>query len=157
LGAYAREKSSLFEAALRLPRANREARQMRDLALHLLDFVGLADRAEDDAGSVPHGQQRLMEIARALAGQPRLLLLDEPAAGLSMRELDTLGTLIHAIGGLGTTVLMVEHHLELISNVCPRVTVLNRGRVLVDGAPSEAFAHREVMEAYMGRASKALA
>ena len=158
LGAYAREQASLFEAALRLPRARREAKALRDLAMNLLDFVGLADRAEEEAGVLPHGQQRLMEIARALAGAPRMLLLDEPAAGLSLRELDALGALVHAIGGLGTSVLIVEHHLELIADVCPRVTVLNRGSALVEGAPKEVFAHPEVVAAYMGRASrKALA
>ena len=155
LGGYPGERANLIDVALRLPRGRREAARLRDIAMHLLDFVGLADRAGDRAGALPHGQQRLAEIARTLLSRPRLLLLDEPAAGLSMRELDTLGALIRAISALGTTILIVEHHLELIADVCQSVTVLNRGRILFVGTPAEAFAHPEVVEVYLGRASGA--
>jgi branched-chain amino acid transport system permease protein len=152
LGAYAEERVNLIDVALRLPRSRHEAAGFRDIAMHLLDFVGLADRADDRAGAIPHGQQRLLEVARTLVSRPRLLLLDEPAAGLSMRELETLGVLIRAISALGSTILIVEHHLELIADVCQSVTVLNRGRILFAGTPAEAFAHPEVVDAYMGRA-----
>ena len=157
LGAYAEERVNLIDVALRLPRARSEAAGFHDIAMHLLDFVGLADRANDRAGAVPHGQQRLLEVARTLVSRPRLLLLDEPAAGLSMRELETLGALIRAISALGTTIMIVEHHLELIADVCQSVTVLNHGRILFVGTPAEAFAHPEVIEAYLGRASGARA
>jgi branched-chain amino acid transport system permease protein len=123
--------------------------------LALLRFVGLAERAHDLAGDLPHGQQRLIEIARAMAGRPSLLLLDEPAAGLSMDELDRLGALIEAIVALGTTVLVVEHHLELIARISRSVTVLDRGKVLAAGTPDEVFSHPEVERAYMGRESSA--
>src|SRR6185437_16352157 len=119
-------------------------------ALRYLDFVGLADKAREPAGDLPHGQQRLAEIARALVGRPRLLLLDEPAAGLSLTELDKLGALIRSIADLGVTVVIVEHHLELVADICRRVTVLDRGNVLAEGAPDAVFADPAVIAAYMG-------
>jgi ABC-type branched-subunit amino acid transport system ATPase component len=154
LGSYAIQQASLAEIVLRLPRARREDGELRAVAMHYLRFVGLSDRAYDLAGDIPHGQQRLLEIARALIGRPRLLLLDEPAAGLSLTELDRLGELIREIAQLGTTVIIVEHHLELVGEICDAVTVLERGRVLAKGTPSQVFNHPEVMAAYMGRATK---
>jgi ABC-type branched-subunit amino acid transport system ATPase component len=150
LGAYAGERAGALEIALRLPRARREAAAFTAEALRYLDFVGLGERAEALAGELPHGQQRLAEIARALAGRPRLLLLDEPAAGLSLAELDRLGALVHAIRGLGTTVVIVEHHLELVASICREVTVLDRGEVLATGTPDQVFNHADVVRAYMG-------
>jgi ABC-type branched-subunit amino acid transport system ATPase component len=157
LGAYASERASIVEIALRLPRARREDAELRTIAMHFLTFVGLASRAYDLAGDIPHGQQRLLEIARVLIGRPRLLLLDEPAAGLSMVELDRLGELVRSIAKLGTTVVIVEHHLELVGEICDTVTVLERGRVLALGTPVEVFSNPEVMSAYMGRTAKELA
>lgn len=150
LGAYPRERATGLEVALRLPRARREARAIREEALASLDFVGLADHADLPAGEVPHGQQRLAEIARSLVGQPRVLLLDEPAAGLSLRELDLLGELIREIRRRDVTVILVEHHIDLITEICDRVLVLNRGAVLIEGSPSEVFSHPEVIAAYTG-------
>jgi branched-chain amino acid transport system permease protein len=102
------------------------------------------------AGELPHGQQRLAEIARALIGNPRLLLLDEPAAGLSMDELDRLAALIKSIVAQGTTIVIVEHHLDLVGAICESVAVLDRGTVLAQGTPGEVFAHPAVLSAYMG-------
>jgi ABC-type branched-subunit amino acid transport system ATPase component/ABC-type branched-subunit amino acid transport system permease subunit len=150
LGAFPAERQGALAAALRLPRARREQAASLDEAMRYLDFVGLGDRAMESAGELPHGQQRLAEIARALVGRPRLLLLDEPAAGLSLAELDRLGELVTAIGALGTTVVIVEHHLELVANICKSVTVLERGAVLASGTPAEVFSHDEVIAAYMG-------
>ena len=150
LGAYSTEKSSLFAVGLELPSARREAAERHTEAMEYLRFVGLHLRANDLASEIPHGQQRLAEIARALVGRPRLLLLDEPAAGLSMTELEGLEKLIHAIATLGTTVVIVEHHLELVSNLCPSVSVLEGGRILVEGSPKDVFADPRVMSAYMG-------
>ncbi|MES2529512.1 MAG: branched-chain amino acid ABC transporter ATP-binding protein/permease [Pseudomonadota bacterium] len=150
LGAYADEKASLAAIGLGLPAARREAAERRAEALRYLRFVGLDARANDEAGSVPHGQLRLVEIARALVGRPTLLLLDEPAAGLSLDELDGLGRLVQAIAALGTTVLIVEHHLELVANLCERVTVLAGGHVLAEGSPQAVFNDPRVMAAYMG-------
>lgn len=151
LGGFVSEHASAAEIALGLPRARSDRRHSTAAALSLLRFVGLSDRQHTLAGDLPHGQQRLVEIARALAGQPSLLLLDEPAAGLSMDELDRLGALIEAIVARGTTVLIVEHHLELIARISQSVTVLDRGRVLAAGTPAEVFGHPEVERAYMGR------
>ena len=109
LGGFVSERANAVEIALLLPRARRDRVDSTDAALDLLSFVGLAERANVLAGDLPHGQLRLVEIARALAGRPALLLLDEPAAGLSMTELDRLGALIDAIAKRGTTVLIVEH------------------------------------------------
>lgn len=150
LGAYPRERSTGLEVALRLPRARKEARLIREEALASLDFVGLADHAALPAGEVPHGQQRLAEIARSLVGQPQVLLLDEPAAGLSLRELDLLSELIREIRRRDITVILVEHHIDLITEICDRVLVLNRGAVLTEGVPADVFAHPEVIAAYTG-------
>lgn len=151
LGGFASERATAFEILFGLPRAQQDRRDGSAAAMTLLRFVGLADRAGNLAGDLPHGQQRLVEIARAMAGRPSLLLLDEPAAGLSMDELDRLGALIEAIAALGTTVLVVEHHLELIARISRSVTVLDRGRVLAAGTPQQVFSHPEVERAYMGR------
>ncbi|WP_395710773.1 ABC transporter permease subunit [Reyranella sp.] len=150
LGAFPAERQGVAAAALRLPLARREQAASLGDAMRYLDFVGLGDRAMEPAGELPHGQQRLAEIARALVGRPRLLLLDEPAAGLSLAELDRLAELVTAIGRLGTTIVIVEHHLELVANICSSVTVLERGAVLASGTPAEVFSHDAVIAAYMG-------
>lgn len=150
LGAYTAERATGIEIALRLPRARREQRELENRARRYLDFVGLAERSGSEAGDLSHGQQRLAEIARAMIGTPRLLLLDEPAAGLSLAELDRLGALIDAIRGLGVTVVIVEHRLELIASIASRCTVLDRGTVLARGTPAEVFSNPDVIRAYMG-------
>jgi ABC-type branched-subunit amino acid transport system permease subunit/ABC-type branched-subunit amino acid transport system ATPase component len=156
LGAYTRERANLLSIALRLPFARAEARGLREEALGFLHFVGVADRAETDASETPHGQQRLIEIARAMMGGARLILLDEPAAGLSMSELERLEKLIARICELGATIVIVEHHLDLVANIASHVTVLDRGTVLAAGKPTEVFKDERVMRAYMGeRALKA--
>lgn len=151
LGAFSDERSNLASIALGLPGARREAKERTAEAFRYLHFVGLHKRAHDPAGDVPHGQQRLVEIARALVGRPSLLLLDEPAAGLSLSELDGLATLVHEIAKLGTTVIIVEHHLELVANLARGVTVLDGGRILASGTPEAVFNDETVMAAYMGK------
>ncbi|HWS74983.1 MAG TPA: ABC transporter ATP-binding protein, partial [Quisquiliibacterium sp.] len=151
LGAFSDEKSGLASVALGLPGARREAQERTAEALRYLHFVGLHRRARDPAGDVPHGQQRLVEIARALVGRPSLLMLDEPAAGLSLSELDGLATLVHEIAKLGTTVIIVEHHLELVANLARSVTVLDGGKILASGTPEAVFNDETVMAAYMGK------
>ena len=150
LGGYIAERASGLEVALRLPRARREQRALESRAKRYLDFVGLGERDVTEAGDLSHGQQRLAEIARAMIGTPRLLLLDEPAAGLSLAELDRLGALIDSIRALGVTVVIVEHRLELVASICSRVTVLDRGTVLAGGTPAEVFSNPAVVRAYMG-------
>jgi len=135
---------------LLLPFAREEVRRLRQEALGFLHFVGVADRADTEAGETPHGQQRLIEIARAMMGGARLILLDEPAAGLSMAELERLERLIIRIRELGATIVIVEHHLDLVANIANHVTVLDRGTVLAAGKPTTVFNDARVMRAYMG-------
>jgi branched-chain amino acid transport system permease protein len=130
------------------PRAEREAREAEARAL--LGLVGLADRAADPARSLPHGQQRQLEIARALATRPRLLCLDEPAAGLTHAERDELIHRMQAIRARGITLLVVEHNMPLIMRVCDRITVLDFGRKIAEGAPGEVREAPAVVEAYLG-------
>lgn len=150
LGAFPDERASAAAVALATPFARREAAQLRQRAQDLLSFVGLSAQAHERAGNVPHGQQRLVEIARALMGRPQLLLLDEPAAGLSMEELDRLASLVRAIRTAGITQIIVEHHLDLVGALADRVTVIDRGRVLCEGSAGEVFADPRVIAAYMG-------
>ena len=149
-GGYSNEHASGIELALSLPRARREAASLDAKAMTLLKLVGLAPRAFDRASELPHGQQRLVEIARALIGNPQLLLLDEPAAGLSLGELERLADLMREIKRMGVTLVMVEHHIELVMNVAQSVTVLDGGKVLVSGKPTDVFQNADVIAAYTG-------
>jgi branched-chain amino acid transport system permease protein len=151
-GGYARERATGLEIALSLPKARREAEELDAEALELLALVGLAHRAHDKAAELPHGQQRLVELARAMIGHPRMLLLDEPAAGLSLGELEEFGKLMMEMRRLGMTLVMVEHHIELVANIADSVTVLDQGRLLAEGTPEEVFRSAAVVSAYTGGA-----
>lgn len=141
---------TFVEAMLALPRhQSDEARLHRD-AMTALQLVGLERLANVRADRLQHSELRFVEIARAIMMRPRFLLLDEPAAGLSVDEIKRLGGLIQAIKAQGTGVLLVEHHADLIFEICDRVTVLNLGKVLASGTPDEVRTHREVVNAYLG-------
>ena len=150
LGAYTRERAGGPATILRLPWARREQAELSAEAERLLAGQGLAGRAAEEAAALPHGEQRLLEVARALMARPRLLLMDEPAAGLTPRELESLGRLIRAIRDTGTTVILVEHHIELVASVADVVTVLDRGRLVTSGPPQEALGDARVVEVYLG-------
>jgi ABC-type branched-subunit amino acid transport system ATPase component len=150
VGRHRRAGVGLLGAALRTPATLRAERAIHAAAWATLEFVGLAHRGHDPAGSLPLGQQRLLEIARALALEPTLLLLDEPAAGLTSAELGRLGELIGAIRAQGTTVLLVEHHMDLVMGISDTVLVLHHGEVLAEGPPEMVRSHRGVVEAYLG-------
>jgi branched-chain amino acid transport system permease protein len=123
---------------------------VRALALSALGFVGLADRAHQSVSSLPYGHQRRVEIARALAGNPKLLLLDEPGAGLNHVEKDELVVLLKRLKGHGLTILIIDHDMHLVEQVAEHITVLNFGRRIADGAPADVLRHPEVIAAYLG-------
>jgi ABC-type branched-subunit amino acid transport system ATPase component len=150
VGRHRTGRAGLLDAAFVSPRARREERLIRERALQELTFVGLEARRDDPAASLPFGQQRLLEIARCLAAEPTLLLLDEPAAGLHGGESERLGELILEIRRRGITVLLVEHLMDLVMRISDEVTVLNYGEVLAEGPPAAIQSHPAVIEAYLG-------
>ena len=151
LGGTILGRAGFLEAALTLPRHRRDEAMLRDRAMAILRAVGLDKLAAIRADRLQHSELRFMEIGRALMPGPAFLLLDEPAAGLAPDEIERLGQLVSAIAAQGAGVLLVEHHADLIFSICSRVTVLNLGRVLAAGTPAEVRAHREVVDAYLGR------
>ncbi|MFH2115403.1 MAG: ABC transporter ATP-binding protein, partial [Spirochaetota bacterium] len=147
-------KYSLPEAILRLPRFRREEKLLREKAAKLLEIVGLQDRSDVVASNLPYGLQRRLEIVRALALDPRLLLLDEPAAGMNPDETEQLMRLIADIRSrFKLSVLVIEHHMDLIMGLCERIVVLNFGIKLAEGTPGEIRGDPKVVEAYLGTSS----
>lgn len=148
-----RMKAGFWSALLRLPLFFSERERFHAEAEKLLEFVGLADRADSAAGSLPYGYRRRLEIARALAGKPKLILLDEPAAGMNPSEVVDLMALIRRVRDAGTTVVLIEHHMRLVMGVSDRILVLQYGKQIAVGTPAEIRANSACVEAYLGTES----
>ncbi len=145
-----RMKTGFMSALFRLPMFYRERREFYESAVKLLEFIGLGDRAEQAAGSLPYGFRRRLEIARALAGKPTIILLDEPAAGMNPSEVVGLMALIRQVRESGITVVLIEHHMRLVMGVSDKILVLQYGRQIAEGTPAEIRVNPKIIEAYLG-------
>ena len=150
VGLHTKSKSGIFSCAFKLPGQIKEERYIREKSLQWLDFTGMADLAGIKAGNLPFGKGRLLEITRALAVEPRIILMDEPAAGLNSHETSELANLIRRIRESGVTVVLVEHDMELVMDICDSIIVLNLGKKLVEGTPREVQENPAVISAYLG-------
>ena len=151
VGEHARRRAPLLRRLLMLPEAAREDAAARERAGALLDELGLRQSAGVPAGALPYGDRRRLEIARALASRPRLLLLDEPAAGMGRAEVDRLIALIRGLPARGHAVLLIEHNMRAVMTACDRIAVLNFGRLIAAGTPAAIRANPLVIEAYLGQ------
>jgi branched-chain amino acid transport system ATP-binding protein len=150
VGLHTKSSSGILACALKMPWSIAEERRIRTGAMKWLEFTGIADLADVTAGNLPFGKGRLLEIARALAVEPAIILMDEPAAGLNSHETVALAQLIQRIRDMGITVVLVEHDMELVMDICDRIVVLNLGKKLAEGTPQEIQENPEVIAAYLG-------
>ena len=153
LGAHLRLPQSFFSSLLRLPHLTRADKECRERAAELMDYVGLGNYVDHETTAMPYGALKRLEIARALAANPKLLLLDEPAAGLNANETAGIEKLIHSVCEDGVTVVLVEHDMKLVVNISAHIVVLNYGQKLAEGNAQEIRNHPDVIAAYLGAAA----
>lgn len=151
VGRHLRERCNLFADLLRLPSVGRQNAQTRAAALALLDDTGLRSVADQAAGSLPYGACKRLEIARALAAEPRVLLLDEPAAGCNAVETEEIDELIRRVADRGIAIVLVEHDMKLVMKISSRILVLDRGKPIAEGSPRDIRGNASVLEAYLGK------
>jgi branched-chain amino acid transport system ATP-binding protein len=150
IGLHRRGRATAWQTLLGLPGVRAEEQRLRDEALAILDFVGIAQRAGELGGALPYGEQRLLEVAIALAARPSMLLLDEPVSGMNPSETSSFMRLLERIRARDVTVLLVEHDMRMVMGVSDRVVVLNQGKIIAEGSPGEIQGNPEVIRAYLG-------
>jgi branched-chain amino acid transport system ATP-binding protein len=153
VGAHLRLNQNLFASMLRLPSVSKADAACRDEAARLMDFVGVGQYVDSDSSQMPYGALKRLEIARALAAQPKVLLLDEPAAGLNHTETGEIEALIRKVAQSGVTVVLVEHDMKLVMNLSDHILVLDYGKKLAEGTAAEVRANPDVVAAYLGAAA----